>query len=386
MASNVSNSKSKRPSNTAFKQQRLRAWQPLLSPKTVLPTFFIIGLIFAPIGGVLFWLSSQLFEYTIDYTNCAAAGSSFTAISSDLYSQHYSEKITNLSAPQQKYDSDSNVCTLQFTIPINIASPIFFYYRLTKFYQNHRKYVNSFDAAQLRGKARTAQELAGGSCEPLATRTINGVTKPIYPCGLIANSVFNDTISNMTLLNPTGGSNTPVQFNFSSTGIPWDSDSSRFLKSVYKNDEAYPPLNWDKRYPLGYTDENPIPDLSEDYNLQVWMRTAPLSTFRKLYAINEKETLISGIYQVNITMDYDVTKFAGTKAIVLATTNSIGGRNPVLGIVYITVGILCVILGIVFTIRHLYRPRRLGDHTYLSWNQQVQSGLSENTRNPNVNY
>ena len=41
--------------DTAFKQQRLKAWQPILTPKTVLPTFFLIGLVFAPIGALLIW-------------------------------------------------------------------------------------------------------------------------------------------------------------------------------------------------------------------------------------------------------------------------------------------------------------------------------------------
>lgn len=46
--------------DTAFKQQRLRAWQPILTPKTVLPTFFVIGIIFAPIGGLLLWASNSV--------------------------------------------------------------------------------------------------------------------------------------------------------------------------------------------------------------------------------------------------------------------------------------------------------------------------------------
>jgi hypothetical protein len=38
--------------DTAFKQQRLKAWQPLLTPKTVLPTLFVAGILFAPLGGI----------------------------------------------------------------------------------------------------------------------------------------------------------------------------------------------------------------------------------------------------------------------------------------------------------------------------------------------
>jgi hypothetical protein len=46
--------------DTAFKQQRLKAWQPILTPKTVLPTFFIVGIIFAPLGGLLFHASNKV--------------------------------------------------------------------------------------------------------------------------------------------------------------------------------------------------------------------------------------------------------------------------------------------------------------------------------------
>jgi hypothetical protein len=56
--------------DTAFKQQRLKAWQPILTPKAVLPTLFIIGLIFAPIGALIVWGSGQVTAITLDYTQC----------------------------------------------------------------------------------------------------------------------------------------------------------------------------------------------------------------------------------------------------------------------------------------------------------------------------
>ena len=39
------------------------------------------------------------------------------------------------------------------------------------------------------------------------------------------------------------------------------------------------------------------------------------------------------------------------------------------------VGGICVLLGLIFLIRHMVKPRKLGDHTYLSWNQ---AGAKEN--------
>lgn len=57
--------KSKKPDNTAFKQQRLPAWQPILTAGTVLPAFFVIGLIFIPIGIGLYVTSNNIKEFEV---------------------------------------------------------------------------------------------------------------------------------------------------------------------------------------------------------------------------------------------------------------------------------------------------------------------------------
>ncbi|KAJ1932751.1 alkylphosphocholine resistance protein lem3, partial [Linderina pennispora] len=154
----------------------------------------------------------------------------------------------------------------------------------------------------------------------------------------------------------------------------------RFNPTSYKPEDVYPPPNWRVgELKDGYPSQKVMQDLASNQHLQVWMRTAGLPTFRKLYMKNTKDIMKSGFYQIDVKMDYDTRSFGGTKSIVISTTSFIGGRNPVLGIAFIAVGGLCVLLGCIFTIRHIYRPRRLGDHTYLSWNQQVQSGLADNS-------
>lgn len=57
--------KSQKPDNTAFKQQRLPAWQPVLTAASVLPAFFIIGLLFIPIGIGLFVTSNTVKELEV---------------------------------------------------------------------------------------------------------------------------------------------------------------------------------------------------------------------------------------------------------------------------------------------------------------------------------
>lgn len=65
--------KSKKPDNTAFKQQRLPAWQPILTAGTVLPAFFVIGLIFIPIGIGLFVTSNNIKEFEVQ-RRCSLPG------------------------------------------------------------------------------------------------------------------------------------------------------------------------------------------------------------------------------------------------------------------------------------------------------------------------
>lgn len=63
------------------------------------------------------------------------------------------------------------------------------YYKLTNYFQNHRRYVKSYNSDQLKGVAKSASDLnSDGLCKPLDQ---NAQGQPIYPCGLIANSVFN---------------------------------------------------------------------------------------------------------------------------------------------------------------------------------------------------
>lgn len=75
-----------------------------------------------------------------------------------------------------------------------MKAPVYLYYRLDNYYQNHRRYVKSRNDNQLRGiggEDYTALQ----DCDPVIGPGSPSKDTPVdqlyFPCGLIAKSVFN---------------------------------------------------------------------------------------------------------------------------------------------------------------------------------------------------
>lgn len=124
-----------------------------------------------------------------------------------------------------------------------MKQPIFVYYQLDNFYQNHRRYVKSKNYKQLMGE--TVEKLS--DCDPIATnKSLNNAGIQNYyqayadgkaapevklvpdgnaiPCGLIAKSVFTDSYQ-LDLVVPSktnpkaDPTRTPIPID--QTGIAW---------------------------------------------------------------------------------------------------------------------------------------------------------------------
>lgn len=361
--------KSRKPPNTAFRQQRLKAWQPILTPKTVIPLLFLLTAIFAPLGVAIVYYSYNVENLQLDYSKCTELHSSeYEKVPSKYTNWHFRHKNTNPEFQWKVVNSTDafgdleQTCFVQFNLPRDLKPPIYLYYRLTNFYQNHRKYVELFDLTQLQGSDVSAGSLSS-NCNPLRLSGSGDDEKAIYPCGLIANSFFNDTFSSPVLLNSKSSSNNET-YELTEKGIAWLSEKHRFKNTTYSPSQIVPPPNWHKMYPDGYNDTN-IPDVSEWEHLQNWMRTAGLPTFYKLYSKNTTTTFSLGTYELQIKMNYPVSIFGGTKSVVITTNSVFGGRNMSLGIVYFIVAVVCLVCGIGFFLQHLIKPRRVGDHNFL---------------------
>ena len=280
--------------------------------------------------------------------------------------------------------------TIEFTLADKITAPVYMYYKLTHFYQNHRRYAKSRSDSQLRGTEVSSSSMS--DAEPLTIPgdyigakdvplSVNGVNTSynsfVYnPAGLVAWSMFNDTFALYrvesgvrTLLCDSTmfdvATNLPTNSNMTckKQGIAWDSDVSAKYKQPFLSNSKWTA----KRSLFGqadvvsnnaflqngwYANESghnvPVP---QDEDFMVWMRTSSLPEFRKLFRVFT-EDLQAGEYEMDIVEFFDVSSFGGEKAFALATVTWAGGKNEFLAIAYIVVGAVVLVAGVVFLIVH----------------------------------
>ncbi|KRY18068.1 Cell cycle control protein 50B [Trichinella patagoniensis] len=338
--------------HSKFRQQKLNAWQPILTAGSVLPTFFVIGLAFIPIGVALLIASNNvrilyLFIYlliifcfvqelVIDYTDCVME-----------------EKLCKdeISDPTKIMENPPCRCLVAFELHHDFSAPVYIYYGLSGFYQNHRRYVKSRDDVQLLGNPKHVSS----DCFPFQYAE-NEI--PIAPCGAIANSMFNDTFLIKYKIVDQIDAVVPLAYD----EIAWPSD----LSKKFRNPDSVPlsaafegtskPPYWRK----------PVYELSnvssasgfQNESLIVWMRSAALPNFRKLHSRvlhvdNFANALPKGNYTVEITYNYPVASFDGRKRFIISNASWAGGKNSFLGIAYIVVGTVCIVMGCVFLFVHM---------------------------------
>jgi len=143
--------------------------------------------------------------------------------------------------------------------------------------------------------------------------------------------------------------------NLRKEGIAWKSDvSDKFKDRKLGSRET------------NYYGSMRLPEVNDE-DFIVWMRTAGLPTFKKLYRIIDQDLQQGDKIVFFVHNVYPVSGFSGEKAIILSTTSWLGGKNDFLGIAYLVVGALCVVLALVFLLKHKLSPRPLGDMRYFNW-------------------
>ncbi|XP_058763209.1 ALA-interacting subunit 1-like [Vicia villosa] len=318
----------KRPKYSKFTQQELPACKPILTPQAVISAFLIVTVVFIPIGVASLIASRDVVEIVDRYEEACVPS-------------NWTDKVAYIQSNANK------TCIRKLEVPKRMKSPIHVYYQLDNFYQNHRRYVKSRNDEQLRD-SKKGNSTTG--CQP--EDYVNGV--PIVPCGLIAWSMFNDTYHFTR-----NSKNVTVNKN----EISWKSDRDhKFGSDVF-------PKNFQNGTIIGGARLNDKIPLSKQEDLIVWMRTAALPTFRKLYGRIEVDLEKGDVIDVVVQNHYNTYSFSGKKKLVLSTASWLGGKNDFLGIAYLSVGGLSFFLAMAFTILYFVKPRQLGDPSYLSWNR-----------------
>lgn len=365
--------KSRKPADNAFRQQRLAAFNPVLTAKTVIPLLIAIAVIFVPLGAAMWYASHVVQDIMIDYSQCEneAVTTHWSEIPATYTTFNYKNNPSvnpaqwKLSTDEsQQFADERRVCQIQFNVATEMKAPIYLFYRLHNFYANHRRYVKSYSEDQLTGLAASADSIkttVGQNCEPMSLDS-NG--KRIYPCGLIANSLFNDTYSSLTSVNGSG-----TDYDLTEEGIAWGTNDQRFKKTQYHYTDIVPPPNWYKQFPNGYNSTN-VPDISTWAQFQNWMKAAGLPNFNKLALRNDQDHLQPGTYQIEVGLHFPVLPYKGKKFVYISQRSVIGGKNVFLGISWIVGGGICFLLAISLLIVNLIKPRKTGDVNLLSWNKE----------------
>ncbi|XP_034416775.1 transmembrane protein 30C isoform X2 [Cyclopterus lumpus] len=328
----------RRPDNSAFKQQRLPAWSPMLTANTVLPFFYFMALSCMLLGVWLLLTVQSTQELKLDYTKAGSCDECF-------------EMRKNVSKAALNC-----FCKVEFRIEKAFKGDVFFYYGLQNFHQNLRRYMDSRDDGQMVGRTTNLKN-PSTYCEPFI-KDQKGL--PIAPCGAVANSVFNDSFT----LSYHGGSSGPaVPVPLLRQGITWytdknikyrnPKDGNMTLAQVFQGTAQ--PRYWQKpAYELDPRDPANNGFINDD--LIVWMREAAFPNFKKLYGVlyRAKKPFIKGLpagnYSVDVSYNFPVQHFRGRKQVVLTTVTWFGGQNHFLPIAYLITSCLTLLVAVVLTV------------------------------------
>jgi hypothetical protein len=370
-----------------YKQQAMKAFRPRARASCIACCFGTVGTAFIAVGAVLLSMSAGVTETEpVRYDNVASCSAGLKR--SPCYTEQFDVDGAQTQAkalkgvPLDPLCADRTLeaddwdtagvgggdvtCEVKLTVKEALEPPVFLQYQLTGFLQNHRRYYGSRLDQQLRGEDYESeaayQTAVQDKCAGAADTCLKGAvesklggpdgTTQLYwcnPCGLVARSFFTDQFA---LKNPDG-----TYVDMTNSSIAWDSDVEKKFISTTDPDRNKATAGEPNLYNVRLPEENA---LVTDPEFIVWMRTAALPEFRKLYRVIDTK-LEPGEYTVVVRNNFNVEYFEGEKAIMLATTTSLGAPNSKLGVSYVIVGVLCVVSAVALALLEKFGARSHSD-------------------------
>ncbi|KAM0064243.1 putative CDC50/LEM3 family protein [Helianthus debilis subsp. tardiflorus] len=106
-------------------QQELLACKPILTPIWVISAFMLVTVVFIPIRVASLLASRDVVKIIDQYDNACLQGTK-------------GQKVQSIQDP-----TTSKTCVRRLTVTKRMKQPIYVYYQLDNYYQNHRRYVKS---------------------------------------------------------------------------------------------------------------------------------------------------------------------------------------------------------------------------------------------------
>jgi len=261
--------------------------------------------------------------------------------------QHNNQIISQ----QFQYDSDCDIpsnafnktCSFTINVEEDMKKPVYLYYELTKFWQNHAMFIQSVSHDQL-------DETDLDNVEECGDKEYGTNGKIIVPCGVQSWSYFNDEIE-MTVTQQSAGGCAASCLDLSNVALGVDKENrfAKFTIDPSKYSQSFNPIteteNNQTTYIRGRVD---LPDFDnvDNQGLMVWMRFAATSSFKKLHSVIDFDLNKGDILTFTINSKL---RIPGEKSLVLSTMNSpFGGKHEVLANVFISFGVImtCFMIGI----------------------------------------
>lgn len=324
-------------------QQELPMWKPYLTTKKTALLLAFFGIFLVAIGAICDSASRSVVEVRQRYDDlpgCAPGGDN-AAREEALYAAN----------------GDGIACEVEVEIPDDMEPPIYMYYRLDNFFQNHRRFEDSLPLMQLRGIGNGEDEAV--KCSPQLY--LDGdKDKIIYPCGLVAWSFFNDTYSIRKAEGGEAGGPGPM-VEVKNKDIAWSIDLSDGLIDTMPqnyNTEEYKHLRG------GGTVEG---KMNENEHFAIWARAAMLPQFLKVWGRIDEPLKKGEKLLLEINNRYNTYKFDGRKHIMLSTTTWMGGKNDFIGGSFIGTGVVFLLCSLGFLYISFKKVRETADTSKLSW-------------------
>lgn len=160
----------------------------MLTPGWIIGILAGLAVILFPIGIFFKNESDKVVEYVVGYDGAGVNKGDAIIENGENCMLHEGEENSF---------SMKHSCLVHFRVKKNMKAPIFVYYQLDDFYQNHRRYVQSKNDLQLMGKYDPLNMTCDDSPARVSQKfdidvpTGQVAERTPFPCGLIANSLFN---------------------------------------------------------------------------------------------------------------------------------------------------------------------------------------------------